>query len=88
MTSLKREIAAFLAIPLDEVRVPAIVSHCGFDYMKAHAEQVTPGRGAAWAGAADEPPGGDPETKLDAAIIFAPAGELVIQGRNFMGKIT
>ena len=34
--------------------------------------------GAVWAGAADEAPGGDPETRLDAAIIFAPAGELVI----------
>ena len=42
--------------------------------------------GAAWAGAADEPPGGDPETKLDAAIIFAPAGELVIDALKVLDK--
>ena len=34
--------------------------------------------GAVWAGAAGEPPGGDPGTKLDAAIVFAPAGQLAL----------
>jgi aryl sulfotransferase len=47
-----REIAAFLAIPLDEARFAAIVTHCGFDYMKAHAEQMAPGKGGAWTGGA------------------------------------
>lgn len=32
--------------------------------------------GAAWAGAAGEAPGGDPARLLQAAIVFAPAGEL------------
>lgn len=34
--------------------------------------------GAAWAGASGEAPGGDPEIKLDAAVIFAPAGQLAL----------
>jgi len=41
-----RGIAAFLDIPIDEAVFPAIVEHCSFDYMKSHAEQVTPLRGA------------------------------------------
>ena len=42
--------------------------------------------GAVWAGAADEAPGGDPETRLDAAVIFAPAGELVIDALKALDK--
>jgi propanol-preferring alcohol dehydrogenase len=42
--------------------------------------------GAAWAGAADEAPGGDPAIKLDAAIIFAPVGELVIDALKVLDK--
>ncbi|HEY2835724.1 MAG TPA: sulfotransferase domain-containing protein [Rhizomicrobium sp.] len=47
-----RSIAAFLDIPIDEATFPAIVEHCSFDYMKSHAEQVTPLRGAMWNGGA------------------------------------
>jgi len=47
-----RAIAAFLDIPIDEAKFPAIVAHCSFDYMKSHAEQVTPLGGALWNGGA------------------------------------
>jgi aryl sulfotransferase len=47
-----RGIAAFLDIPIDEAVFPAIVVHCSFDYMKSHAEEVTPLRGAMWNGGA------------------------------------
>lgn len=47
-----RDIAAFLEIPIDEAQFPAIVAHCGFDYMKSHAEQVSPLGGALWTGGA------------------------------------
>jgi aryl sulfotransferase len=47
-----RGIAAFLDIPIEEANFPAIVTHCGFDYMKANAEQVTPLGGALWKGGA------------------------------------
>jgi aryl sulfotransferase len=47
-----REIAAFLDIPIDEEKFSAIVAHCGFDYMKANAEQVSPLQGALWKGGA------------------------------------
>ena len=47
-----RDIAAFLDIPIEEANFPAIVAHCGFDYMKTHAEQVTPLGGALWNGGA------------------------------------
>jgi aryl sulfotransferase len=47
-----RAIAAFLDIPIDEAKFPAIVEHCSFDYMKAHAEQMTPLGGAMWNGGA------------------------------------
>ncbi len=42
--------------------------------------------GAVWAGDAGEAPGGDPSIKLDAAIIFAPAGELVIDALKVLDK--
>ena len=47
-----RAIAAFLDIPIDEAKFPAIVAHCSFDYMKSHAEQVSPLGGALWNGGA------------------------------------
>jgi aryl sulfotransferase len=47
-----RRIAAFLDIPIDEHRFPAIVEHCSFDYMKAHAEKSAPVGGIFWEGGA------------------------------------
>ena len=47
-----RSIAAFLDIAVDEAAFPAIVEHCGFDYMKSHAETVAPLGGAMWNGGA------------------------------------
>jgi len=47
-----REIAAFLEIPIDEAKFPAIVAHCSFDYMKSHAEEVSPLGGTLWNGGA------------------------------------
>jgi aryl sulfotransferase len=46
------EIAAFLDIPIDPKTFPAIVEHCSFDYMKAHAELSAPLGGALWEGGA------------------------------------
>jgi aryl sulfotransferase len=43
-----RRIASFLGIPPDEARLPAILEHCSFDWMKAHAARVAPGRGVGW----------------------------------------
>ena len=42
--------------------------------------------GAVWAGAADEQPGGDAAVKLDAAIVFAPVGELAIEALKVLDK--
>lgn len=47
-----RKLAAFLDIPIDEARFPAIVEHCGFDYMKTHATKSVPLGGAFWDGGA------------------------------------
>jgi aryl sulfotransferase len=47
-----RGIGAFLDIDIDEKTFPAIVEHCTFDYMKAHAEIVTPLGGMLWEGGA------------------------------------
>lgn len=47
-----RRIADFLEIAVAPGRLPAIVEHCSFDYMKAHAGQVVPGGGARWKGGA------------------------------------
>jgi aryl sulfotransferase len=47
-----RRIAGFLDIPIDETRWPTLVEHCTFDYMRAHAEEVTPLGGAIWEGGA------------------------------------
>ncbi|MEN3953107.1 sulfotransferase domain-containing protein [Iodidimonas sp. SYSU 1G8] len=48
-----RRIAGFLDIPIDEDRFPAIVEHCTFDYMKAHAEKSAPLGGVFWDGGAE-----------------------------------
>jgi len=42
--------------------------------------------GAAWAGAAGEDPGGEPGLRLDAAIVFAPAGGLVLDALAVLDK--
>jgi aryl sulfotransferase len=47
-----RRLSAFLDIPIDEGRWPAIVEHCTFDYMKAHAEYSAPHGGSLWEGGA------------------------------------
>ncbi len=47
-----RAIAAFLEIPIDETTFPAILEHCSFDYMKAHAELAAPLGGGLWEGGA------------------------------------
>ncbi|HEY5047499.1 MAG TPA: sulfotransferase domain-containing protein [Rhizomicrobium sp.] len=47
-----RRIAEFLGIAIDETRWPAILEHCGFDYMKAHATDSVPLGGAFWDGGA------------------------------------
>ena len=47
-----REIAAFLDIAIDEATFPAIIEHCSFDYMKAHAGDVAPVNGTLWEGGA------------------------------------
>jgi hypothetical protein len=43
---------AFLDIAIDEATFPAIVEHCSFDYMKAHAGDVAPVNGTLWEGGA------------------------------------
>jgi len=47
-----RRIAAFLEIPVDEARFPAIVEHCSFNYMKKNATKAVPLGGAFWDGGA------------------------------------
>jgi aryl sulfotransferase len=44
-----RRIAKFLDIPIDERTFPAILDHCSFDYMKAHADKSVPLAGAIFA---------------------------------------
>jgi len=48
-----RRIADFLGVPIDEDRWPAILEHCGFDYMKANATKSVPLGGAFWDGGAE-----------------------------------
>lgn len=48
-----RRIAAFLGIPIDESRWPAIVEHCTFDWMKKNATKSVPLGGAFWDGGAE-----------------------------------
>ncbi|HEY2444959.1 MAG TPA: sulfotransferase domain-containing protein [Rhizomicrobium sp.] len=47
-----REIAAFLEIDDSRLNWPGILDHCGFDYMKEHAELSVPLGGALWEGGA------------------------------------
>lgn len=47
-----RRIARFLDIAIDESRFPAVIEHCGFDYMKAHADKSAPLGGVFWDGGA------------------------------------
>jgi aryl sulfotransferase len=47
-----RRIAAFLDIALDEARLPAIVEHASFGWMKAHAAEAVPLGGAIFEGGA------------------------------------
>lgn len=47
-----REIAEFLEVDIPESKWPEIIEHCGFDYMKAHAELVAPLGGAIFEGGA------------------------------------
>jgi aryl sulfotransferase len=47
-----RRIADFLSIEVDEERWPAILEHCSFEYMKAHAEKSAPLGGIFWEGGA------------------------------------
>jgi propanol-preferring alcohol dehydrogenase len=51
----------------------------------AHRELATQ-LGAVWAGASGEAPGGDPATKLEAAIVFAPAGQLALDALRATDK--
>jgi len=48
-----RRIAAFLDIAVDETQWPAIVEHCSFAWMKAHAADCTPLGGCLWEGGAE-----------------------------------
>jgi len=48
-----RAIADFLEIDIPQARWPAIVEHCTFDYMKAHAERYAPLGGVIWERGAD-----------------------------------
>jgi aryl sulfotransferase len=48
-----RRIADFLSIPIDEDRWPAILEHCSFEYMKAHAAKSAPLGGIFWDGGAE-----------------------------------
>jgi aryl sulfotransferase len=43
-----RRIAAFLDIPIDKRRFPAIIEHCSFAWMKQNATKSTPLGGAFW----------------------------------------
>ncbi len=47
-----RRIAAFLDIPVNEARFPAMVEHCSFDWMKANATASAPLGGVFWDGGA------------------------------------
>jgi aryl sulfotransferase len=48
-----RRIADFLEVRIDPMKWPAIVEHCSFDYMKAHATRSVPLGGAFWDGGAE-----------------------------------
>ncbi|MGZ5863350.1 MAG: sulfotransferase domain-containing protein [Methyloceanibacter sp.] len=48
-----RTIASFLEVDVDEARLPAIIEHCSFDYMKKNATKSVPLGGAFWEGGAE-----------------------------------
>lgn len=48
-----RSLAAFLDIPIDAARWPAIVEYCSFDWMKRNAARAVPLGGAFWDGGAE-----------------------------------
>jgi aryl sulfotransferase len=48
-----RRIATFLEIAIDEAKWDAILEHCSFDYMKAHAAQSVPFGGSIFEGGAE-----------------------------------
>jgi aryl sulfotransferase len=48
-----RRIADFLGVRSDPANWPAILEHCSFDYMKAHATKSVPLGGAFWDGGAE-----------------------------------
>ncbi len=47
-----RRIAAFLDIPVDELKWDSMVEHCTFDYMKRKAAKIVPLGGSLWEGGA------------------------------------
>jgi aryl sulfotransferase len=47
-----RRIAAFLGITIEEARLPAILEHCGFNYMKENAGHFAPAGGVRFRGGA------------------------------------
>ncbi len=47
-----RRLAGFLEIPINEEKWDEILTHCGFDYMKANASKSVPLGGAFWDGGA------------------------------------
>lgn len=48
-----RRISEFLDIPVNEAKWDAVLEHCSFDYMKAHATPSVPLGGAFWDGGAE-----------------------------------
>ena len=48
-----RRVAEFLDITIDDAKWPSIVEHCGFDYMKKHADKSAPLGGIFWDGGAE-----------------------------------
>ena len=52
MPGTMRRIAKFLDIEIDESKWDAMVEHCTFDYMKAHADKSAPLGGILWEGGA------------------------------------
>jgi aryl sulfotransferase len=48
-----RRIADFLDTHVEEDRWPAILEHCSFDWMKAHAAKAAPLGGVFWDGGAE-----------------------------------
>lgn len=48
-----KRIAKFLDVNIEEDRWPALIEHCSFDYMKAHAAMSAPLGGMLWEGGAE-----------------------------------